>query len=63
MCICDILAVLPFSFTCIFVLYWLFFLLVFHVYMCYIGCSSFMFYMCIGAILALLVFNFTCVYV
>jgi len=75
MCICVILAVLYLSFTCVKVLYWLFFplvlhvhrcyidffLLVLHVYMCNISCSSFYLYMCIGVILTVLPFNFTCV--
>jgi len=61
MCICVILVVLPFNFTCVYVLYLLFSLLVLHVYRCYVGCSSFMFYMCIGVILAVLPFSFTCV--
>jgi len=41
----------------------MFFLYVLHVYMWYIGCSSFQVYMCIaiGGILAVLSFSFTCV--
>jgi len=56
MCIAigGILAVLSFNFTCVSVLYWLFFILVLYVYRCYIGCPSFIFYMCIGAMLGVL---------
>jgi len=61
MCICVILAALSFSFTCVKVFYWPFFLYVVHVYLCYIGCSFFKFYMGIGVILAVLPFSFTCV--
>jgi len=77
MCKSIILVVLPFSFTCVKVLYWLFFLLILHVhrcyidfflsalhvYMCNISRSSFYLYMCIGVILTVLPFNFTCAYV
>jgi hypothetical protein len=43
-------------FRCVYVLYWLFFPLVLPVYLRYISCSSFMFYMCICVILAVLPF-------